>query len=546
MSVNIPGIISVIGFYLVVLVIGICAGRKTARSSQVEGIFLADRNLGLIVSFFTLTATMVGGAFINGTAEIMASQGFLWTQAPIGYCVALFIGGMVYGPKMRRAGYVTMFDPFQEKYGLRVGAILCISQFLGDLFWTAAVLSALGSTIAIIVDWDQTMSVIVSACVAISYTVLGGLWSVAYTDVVQLLCIALGLFLAFPFALEHPAVDLSRIEDTWVGHLETKQIGVFIDIYGLLMMGGIPWQVYYQRILACKTPFRAKISSMVAAVFCLVFAIPPSIMGLAASAADWNQTSYEGPGYIPKDQMGFVLPLTLQYLCPPAVSIIGLGAVSAAVMSSADSSILATASVFTNNVYRNVFRQKASDRELIWILRISTIVAGTLSTVIAVTVKSVYGLYVLCSDLMYVILFPQFTCVLFVKITNTYGGIFGFALAFVLRVFSGEPLIGLPTFIKFPFYDENEGQLFPFRTFIMACSFLSTVLVSILLKYIFKRKWIPDRYDVFGCFTTESEDGVEEENKRILPGMRPMEKATRKQSDGALPEPETIPLKETT
>ena len=56
-------------------------------------------------------------------------------------------GGMVYGPKMRRAGYVTMFDPFQQKYGLRVGAILCISQFLGDLFWTAAVLSALGTQI---------------------------------------------------------------------------------------------------------------------------------------------------------------------------------------------------------------------------------------------------------------------------------------------------------------------------------------------------------------------------------------------------------------
>ena len=50
-----------------------------------------------------------------------------------------------------------------------------------------------GSTISIIVDWDQTMSVMVSACVAIVYTVLGGLWSVAYTDVVQLLCIALGL-----------------------------------------------------------------------------------------------------------------------------------------------------------------------------------------------------------------------------------------------------------------------------------------------------------------------------------------------------------------
>ena len=53
-------------------------------------------------------------------------------------------GGVVYAPKMRRAGYVTMFDPFQEVYGVRVGALMCIPQFMGDLFWTAAVLSALG------------------------------------------------------------------------------------------------------------------------------------------------------------------------------------------------------------------------------------------------------------------------------------------------------------------------------------------------------------------------------------------------------------------
>ena len=172
--------------------------------------------------------------------------------------------------------------------------------------------------------------------------------------------------------------------------------------------------------------------------------------------------------------------------------------------------------------------------------------AGSLSTAIAVTVKSVYGLYVLCSDLMYVILFPQFTCVLFIKITNTYGGIVGFALAFVLRVFSGEPLIGLPTFIKFPFYDETEGQLFPFRTFIMACSFFFTVVVSVVLRCLFKRNWVPGKYDVFGCFTTDPENGTEDESRNILPGMRPMENLKRKRNDRALIQTEIIPLKDLT
>ena len=50
--------------------------------------------------------------------------------------------------------------------------------------------------------------------------------------------------------------------------------------------------------------------------------------------------------------------MVMQYLCPPAVTFVGLGAVSAAVMSSADSSILSAASMFARNIYKLIFRQK--------------------------------------------------------------------------------------------------------------------------------------------------------------------------------------------
>ena len=103
---------------------------------------------------------------------------------------------------------------------------------------------------------------------------------------------------------------------------------------------------------------------------------------------------------------------------------------------------------------------QASDRELVWVLRISIVVVGALATFIGITVKSIYGLYVMCSDLMYVILFPQFTCVLFVKGTNPYGGLVGFFLSLVLRLFSGDTLLGIPAVIKFPWYDEEAGEYF--------------------------------------------------------------------------------------
>ena len=60
-----------------------------------------------------------------------------------------------------------------------------------------------------------------------------------------------------------------------------------------------------------------------------------------------------------------------------------------------------------------------------WVLRVSVLVVGVLATLIAVFSNTIYGLYVLCSDLMYVILFPQLTLVLWVDSCNAYGSLTG-------------------------------------------------------------------------------------------------------------------------
>ena len=73
---------------------------------------------------------------------------------------------------------------------------------------------------------------------------------------------------------------------------------------------------------------------------------------------DWNETSYTGEIPIPPEQQKLILPLVLQYLTPSAISFFGLGAVSAAVMSSADSSVLSASSMYARNVWKLVFRQK--------------------------------------------------------------------------------------------------------------------------------------------------------------------------------------------
>lgn len=216
MAVNIGGVISIVLFYILILLVGIWAGRKKGSGNDSEEeVMLAGRNIGMFVGIFTMTATWVGGGYINGTAESIYTTGLIWCQAPFGYALSLVFGnfitfvsilvsriglimaflpgGIFFADEMRRQGYVTMLDPLQDAFGERMGGLLFLPALCGEVFWAAGILAALGATLAVIIDMDQNTSVIVSSCIAISYTLFGGLYSVAYTDVIQLFCIFAGL-----------------------------------------------------------------------------------------------------------------------------------------------------------------------------------------------------------------------------------------------------------------------------------------------------------------------------------------------------------------
>ena len=94
---------------------------------------------------------------------------------------------------MRDRKYVTMLDPLQEKYGNWMGGLLYLPALLGETFWSAAILGALGATLSVVLSLNIDAAVCISAAIAVGYTFFGGLYSVAYTDVVQLVCIFIGL-----------------------------------------------------------------------------------------------------------------------------------------------------------------------------------------------------------------------------------------------------------------------------------------------------------------------------------------------------------------
>lgn len=162
---------------------------------------------------------------------------------------------------------------------------------------------------------------------------------------------------------------------------------------------------------------------------------------------------------------------------------------------------------------------------MLWVMRIAIVAVGASASSLALAVDSIYTLFELCSDLVYVILFPQFCCVIYLQGTNTYGSFMGYIMGLVFRVGGGESTIGMPAFIKYPYYDEETGQqLFPFKTLSMIVSFLTIIIVSYSLRFLFKKKILPVKLDFLHCFR-EYQKPDEDRNE-----IYPMEKREEMQS----------------
>ena len=476
-------------FYAAFLVVGIWAGRQSNETKTSDGLLLANRRLPLVVGIMTMTATWVGGGYIVGTAEAVfdRSRGLLWTQAPWCYALSLIIGGLFFARRMRRQQFTTLLDLFERRYGKRTAAVLYLPALCGELFWSAAILAALGTTISTILYLPVTISIVLSATVVVLYTVFGGLWSVAYTDVLQLICILLGLCAAAYFALRSlpgvPQIWSSYVaaygaNASWLPSADavtSRQPWVlqWFDSALLLTLGGIPWQVYFQRVLACKSENHAAVLSIMGGIGCLLMAVPAVLIGVIGANTDWTQTS---ASQTPDAAM--VLPYVLRYLTPEFIAIVGLASIAAAVMSSVDSSLLSAASMFTWNVFRPLLSRTPSEATQRRVVRATIIALGVAATMLAVHVRSVYALWYLCADLVYVVLFPQLVLGLYCRRTNAIGALTGSAMALFLRVGGGEPLIGLPPFLAYPLHDPEAGIQFPFRTFAMLCGMFTAIVVS--------------------------------------------------------------------
>ncbi|XP_077534283.1 high-affinity choline transporter 1-like [Haemaphysalis longicornis] len=517
--VNIPAVLLIIFYYFTVMYVGVWGGRKvrtvtrplhsskeTRRKQQYEDyllkVFVANREMPIFLGIGSMTATWVGGGYLNGTAEAVYKWGIVHCHAPLGYALSLLLGGYFFAEKMRKTESLTMLDPLQSHYGNWTGLLFSVPAVMGELFWTAAILSALGETAIVIMGVNKAYFIILSGVVIFFYTTLGGFYSVAYTDAFQVVTTALSLWACVPSSILHKAVgSVGAPHNNWIGAIRAEDATQLLDFFAMTALGGIPWQVYFQRVLSCENAVEAKVLSFLAAIGCIFLAIPPVILGIVAKNTNFTAVGYEGSFQLSKEDGSKVLPFTIHFLTSGVMSIFGLIGITAAVMSSADSSMLSASTMITRNVYHSIMRPSASDSEVVVVLRATIVGLSALAVYMALSVRSVLELWTICSDVVYVLLFPQFVCCFFFKeTTNSYGSVIAFFVGGVFRCLCGEPTLSLPVVLKLPLYDEKDGQRFPFRFVSMLLGLCAHLVGSCVATTAFAKGWLPQHLDVCQCF----------------------------------------------
>jgi high affinity choline transporter 7 len=441
--------------YAIFMLIGWFASKKVKTGSASE-LLVAGRSLPLLMATLTMTATWVDGGYILGTAESTFTSLALALQGGLGFGLSLIVGGVFFARVMHQKGYTTFIDPFEERFGKKWAAVLSIPAILGELFWSAELMVAIGATFGVILNVDLTTAIIISAGIVTLYTMIGGLWAVAYTDAFQLLLIPVGLILAIPFILHFTGGDLTT---TWSNYKALKgdaavvvppmHVDSFWDVHGIiswwdtsfmLILGGIPWNCYFQRVFSSKTSGIARSQSIFAGIITILMTIPPLILGMEA-VVYWKGNLTEP---------ALSVPLLFENLVPRWVALFGLAAIVGAVTSSFSSSILSAGSMFSWNWYLRLISPKSNLNKASSVIRIAILVLGAAAVFIALKVQSVQALWYFTSDLVFVLLFPQLVMALFDKKANRTGSMVAFFVSLFLRGCGGEPLFDIPALVHYP------------------------------------------------------------------------------------------------
>ncbi len=371
------------------------------RNKGTEDYYVGGRNMSSLHVGLSVVATDVGGGFSIGLGGLGFLIGLSGSWMLFTGLLGAWISAVVLIPRVKQESFAH-FTTFPQIFGYlfdrRAALLAGLISGIGYIGFTGSQIRA-GATLAssTLDGLTESNALIIMGVIAVIYTVLGGLKAVIYTDTVQWIILMSGLiFIGIPLAYFSVG--------GWEGM--TATLGPeFFTLNNLSWQDLVNWGVtiipiwfvgmtLYQRIYSCRDVGTAKKAWFYAGFFeWPIMAFMGVSLGLMARvAAAQGGLPDIAPGEVVSMEPEKGLPLLLKTVLPPGLMGLMMSAYLSAILSTADSCLMAGSGNFASDLIAPLFRLDDRNRSFLWISQVLTFVLGAAALVLAMAVTNVLDL----------------------------------------------------------------------------------------------------------------------------------------------------------
>ena len=421
----------VIVYLLVTIAIGLMAAKRVKNSSDFA---IAGRHLPMVMIVTTTFATWFGSETVLGIPAKFVNSGLNGVvEDPFGAGFCLIFVGLFFAAKLYKMTLLTISDYFRERYGRTVEVACSIIIMVSYLGWVSAQVTALGLVFHLLSDGviSIALGMVIGVVSILAYTLFGGMWSVAVTDFIQMIILVLGLSILAVFAADQAGgadkvVALAISQDMFKFWPEPnmKDILFFFASAITIMLGSIPQQDVFQRVMSANSLKAATQGPVIGGICYILFAFVPMFLVGSAMIIMPEQAAT-----LIADDPQKVLPTLVMTQMPFVMQVLFFGALLSAIKSCASATLLAPSVTFTENIWRQ-FRPYQSDQQELRAMRVTVLVFSLVVLGYAIRMQgtSIYEMVSGAYQVPLVGAFVPLTFGLYWKRATTQGAIFALVL----------------------------------------------------------------------------------------------------------------------
>ena len=460
-----------IWFVILYLIVSIGIGLYAAtRVHNTRDYVVAGRHLPLYIVTATVFATWFGSETVLGISAKFVQEGLSGIiEDPFGASFCLILVGVFFAAKLYRMNLLTIGDYYRQRYNRKVEVLTSLAIVASYLGWVSAQIVALGLVFSFVTQGaiSHHEGMMIGAGIVLIYTLFGGMWAVALTDAFQMTIIVLGmLYLAWMVSdmaggvgvvIDH-AAQANKFK-FWPA-LETRDVLAFIGAAVTMMLGSIPQQDVFQRVMSAKSEKIAVTGAVLGGSLYFLFAFIPLFLAYSAVVIDPAMVT----SLIDNDAQK-ILPTLIMNHAPVFAQVVFFGALLSAIMSTASGTLLAPSVTFTENILKGIIGHQ-SDRHFLWTMRAVVVCFTFAVTVFAMNSEaSIYEMVGNAYKVTLVVAFIPLVCGLYWQRANSQGALFAI-------------IAGLSSWLLLEIF--NPGGLWPPQLAGLLMSALGMLLGSLL------------------------------------------------------------------